>query len=58
MSHEHLKRLLAVNPTYTLFTYYAREKPWNTITETAVGHGMQMDLMDISKITTANKTFY
>ena len=58
VSQKDLKRLLAVNPTHTLFTYYAKDKRWNTITETGVGHGMQMDLMDMSKIATRNKNFH
>ena len=58
VSKEDLKALLSVNPAHTLFTYYAKDKKWNTITETGVGHGMQMDLMDMSKIATRNKNFH
>ena len=53
-----LKDMLSVNPAHTLFTYYTKEKKWNTITETGVGHGMQMHLMDMSKIATRNKNFH
>ena len=53
-----LKKLLALNPSHALFTFDVRNKKWNTITETGVGHGMQMDLMDMSSIATRNKNFH
>ena len=58
VTKEQLKELLQVNPEHTLFTHYTRDKKWNTITESGVGHGMQMDLMDMSKIATRNKNFH
>jgi len=58
VTKENLNVLLALNPSHTLFTYYTRDKKWNTITETGVGHGMQMDLMDMSKIATRNKNYH
>ena len=53
-----IRRILQSEPAHELFTHNPRARVWNTITETGVGHGMQMDLMDMSKIATRNKNYY
>ena len=53
-----LRDILRAEPAHVLFAYNPRGRIWNTIVETGVGHGMQMDLMDMSKIATRNKNFY
>ena len=58
LSTDNLEEILASEPSHTLYAHDARAKKWNTITETGVGHGMQMDLMDMGKIATRNKNFY
>ena len=58
LSLSELHDILRAEPTHALFAYNPRERIWNTIVETGVGHGMQMDLMDMSKIATRNKNFY
>jgi len=57
VSIEDVKKLLSPHPSYHLFSRTIRPTKWNTITETGVGHGMQMDLMDMKKIATRNKNF-
>jgi len=54
---EDLKAMLAAQPSHHLFSENPRAKKWNTITETGVAHGMQMDLMDMKQIATRNKNF-
>ena len=54
-----IRDILRAEPTHALFAYNPRGgRIWNTIVETGIGHGMQMDLMDMSKIATRNKNFY
>ena len=53
-----IRAIVNTDPAHALFTYNPRARVWNTIVETGVGHGMQMDLMDMSKIATRNKNFY
>lgn len=53
-----LKRILDTDPSYHLFTQYTRGKKWNTIVETAKGRGIQIDLMDMSKLATRNKNVH
>ena len=53
-----IRGILQSEPTHALFAYNPRARVWNTITETGVGHGMQIDLMDMSKIATRNKNYY
>ena len=52
-----IRDIVHTDPAHALFTYNPRARVWNTIVETGVGHGMQMDLMDMSKIATRNKNF-
>ena len=52
-----IREIVRSDPAHHLFTYNPRARVWNTITETGVGTGMQMDLMDMSKIATRNKNF-
>ena len=53
-----IRDIVQSDPSHELFSYNPRARVWNTIIETGVGHGMQMDLMDMSKIATRNKNFY
>jgi len=53
-----LKKILDTDPSYHLFTQYTRDKKWNTIVETAKGRGIQIDLMDMSKLATRNKNIH
>jgi len=55
VSLDDLKRTLDTDPSYHLFVQYTRGKKWNTIVETGKGRGMQIDLMDMSKLATRNK---
>ena len=52
-----IRNIVRSDPSHHLFTYNPRARIWNTITEVVVGDGMQMDLMDMSKIATRNKNF-
>jgi len=54
---EDLRSILGSQPSHDLFTHGVRAKKWNTITESGVGHGMQMDLMDMKQIATRNKNY-
>ena len=53
-----IRNIVSTDPSHTLYTYNPRARIWNMIVETGVGEGMQMDLMDMSKIATRNKNFY
>ena len=53
-----LRDILKSEPAHALFAYNPRARVWNTIVETGVGNGMQMDLMDMRKIATRNKNYY
>lgn len=53
-----IRKIVSTDPSHHLYTYNPRARVWNTIVETGVGAGMQMDLMDMSKIATRNKNFY
>ena len=58
LSKEEISSILNVEPSHHLFSHNTRAKKWNTIVETGVGHGVQMDLMDMSKVATRNKNFH
>ena len=57
LTTDELKEILVTNAAHALFTYYPRAKKWNTITEAAVGRGMQMDLLDMKALATRNKNY-
>lgn len=50
-----LKKLLAHRDDYALFSGRPPRHVWNTITESGVGKGWQMDLLDMSVLGTRNK---
>ena len=52
-----IEEIVRSDASHHLFTYHPRARIWNTIVETGVGDGVQMDLMDMSKIATRNKNF-
>ena len=46
-----IRNMVSTDPSHTLYTYSAGARIWNTIVETGVGDGMQMDLMDMQSST-------
>ena len=52
-----IRDIVQSDPAHHLFSYNPQARVWNTITETGVGEGMQMDLMDMEKLATRNANF-
>ena len=52
-----IRDIVQSDPAHHLFSYNPQARIWNTITETGVGEGMQMDLMDMDKLATRNAKF-
>ena len=58
LSTSEIRRIVESDPSHALHTYNPKARVWNTIVETGVGTGMQMDLMDMSKIASRNKNVH